>query len=334
MAEPAADSPQPRATPARRLLPYLLPIASLAFGLTSAALAEQSPRRAAIVAGIALAGLVGVALRSLLQRARPGRLGTLSRLSGAWLAQSAVQTPLLFALPFFVRAIAAPLHAPLVTLLALATVAASWDPWFSRLAARPLVLAALQALAAFAGFSAALPVLGLSQTTSLALATVAALAALHVAAIVERRAPLRLRLGAALGATAAIGLLGLGGGARLVPAAPLRVTRVALGTGLRGLSLEGEAARVSSPAELVCHSTLVAPRGVRDRLVHRWTHDGRPADRIEVRVEGSERGAYRTFSRKRQLGASPAGRWRCDVETAAGQWLGAAAIEVVATSGS
>ena len=51
-------------------------------------------------------------------------------------------------------------------------------------------------------------------------------------------------------------------------------------------------------------------------------------DRIELSIEGGREQGFRTWSRKRNFGDDPRGRWTCAVETGLGQSLGEQAIVI------
>jgi hypothetical protein len=110
---------------------------------------------------------------------------------------------------------------------------------------------------------------------------------------------------------------------RLVPAAPMRLVEGSLGTQFEEMTLADPATELrGAPAQLVCFTSLWAPRGVRDALVHVWIKDGVEVDRIPLEIRGGRASGFRTWSVKQNLGAGPFGTWTCSVETASGQYLG------------
>lgn len=312
-----------------------MPFGSLALGLVSAVWMDRSPERAGLIALasvlgwallVALWGLARVeeaglpaARRRWLQAARFGSLA-----ASSWL----IQLTLFFVTPFFAKASAGLAgHYAFLALLAAAGAITLWDPLFQALLKHPLGGPVLQAGASFAGLAAVLPILGISNRVGLwgaALATAAALPLSQLASGARRRAVLGA-LGVGLLAPAGL----LAGGAALVPAAPLRLLSVEMGEGLAGYEVAAPAAELASPAQLVCATSLWAPRGLRDELVHVWKHDGREVDRVALKVVGGRSLGFRTFSRKSRLSPGE-GTWTCSVQTRAGQLLGEREVRLVA----
>jgi hypothetical protein len=76
---------------------------------------------------------------------------------------------------------------------------------------------------------------------------------------------------------------------------------------------------------LVCLTAVTAPRGLRDRLRHVWSHDGVRRSQVALEVRGGRALGFRAWSWQR----NPApGRWTCTVETETGQLLGRVAVTV------
>ncbi len=334
-ASPFDAAPLPPSSPRERLsaalfwLRRLAPFASLAFGVFGALMMDRSPDRAGLVAAASAGGWLALGLLAVLEHARGEGLGRrealalrLARLSSAAASSWAMQLAVFFSLPFYVRASAVAWHWAFVGLLAAAGAATLWDPFFQRLLARPWSGLALQAVASFAGLCAVLPVLGASNRASLWAAaglTALALPAVRAAKRGARPSEVARASAVALALPAALWL----GAARLVPAAPLRLAGAALGTRLSGrVAVEPPEEARTCPSQLVCSSSIAAPRGLKDALFHVWMKDGRALDRIPLVIEGGQSAGYRTYSVKRNLGAEPQGRWTCAVQTASGQLLG------------
>jgi hypothetical protein len=325
-------------SPADRLakLRWAPPWLSLSTGLASAWWMDRDPDRAGPIAAATACGWALLAATILLRRLRPegaGRRALLvraARYSSLAGLQWVLQLSLFFTFPFYAHAADGLAHHGFLALLAVAAAATLWDPFFASLAARPAV-GAVAGLATFAGLNAMLPILGASNLAGLALAAGAVVVGAPIAAAVAARPGARRR-SAALAALAALALpAALAAGAvRLVPAAPLRLVEASVGTRRAGLAVDDPGDRFVAPAQLVCATTIWAPRGLSDALVHVWEKDGEVVDRIPLEVRGGREAGFRTFSAKRHLGAAPAGRWTCAVETAAGQRLGEREVTVEA----
>jgi hypothetical protein len=315
-----------------RLRPFL-PWISLLSGIGGAFLMNRAPDRAWMVVAAAIAGFGILVAFHLAERA----WGTAERVAtgkkGARFAllltsQMAVQQALLFPLPFYVRAAGLQLgHGVFFGVYAAALVVALWDPLFEAAMKRPLAVFALQAFAAFVGLDMVLPVFGLSNTTSLVVAAAVTAIAVPLLVLLELRPrtwPRRLLVVPA----AAVVVIGARLAAPGVPPAPLELVHVGIGTGIESRELIGEARVLAGARELVCHSSIKAPLGLKDALLHVWKKDGRRLDAIAVEVSGGREAGFRTWSKKRSLGAHPEGVWTCSVETASGQVLGRVRAEL------
>ena len=291
---------------------------------------DRSPRRAGLVAAASVGGWALLGLLSLLRQApeatlAPRRAAALrfARFSSSAASAWALQLSLFFSLPFYLRASAWLFgHTAFVVLVAGAGALTLWDPILERVLARPWSARALQAIASFSGLGVVLPILGVSNRASMwaaAALTAGALLVISAFALRERARELWRAGVVALGIPVALAL----GGARAIPAAPLRLVDAAIGKGLAERAAVGPLEEASErPAQLVCSSIIAAPRGLKDALFHVWSKDGHRLDRIALEVEGGRAVGFRTYSIKRNLGPSPEGRWTCAVETASGQLLG------------
>jgi hypothetical protein len=315
----------------RRVLPW----SSLVLGIASALWMDRRPERAWVVALAAGAGWILLGALSILGGVDVARLperaqlvAKAAHLSARAAVQSLMQLCLFFALPFFVEAAAVPAHAPFVALLVLAAGATLWDPLYFAALRQPISGAALQALASFAGLDCVLPVLGLSNRWSLLTAGMVTAAGLPFAAWLiapepERRG--RRTLVAIAVSVALVGALLLGAG-RFVPPAPLKFVDGAIGTRVVERRLLDPATSLAAvPDQLVCFVAIAAPRGLHDRLRHRWRKDGVAAGEISLDVHGGRALGFRTWSFKHAL--TP-GRWTCTTETESGQVLGRSQIRL------
>jgi hypothetical protein len=299
---------------------------------------DRGPERAPIIAACALLCWLTllVRLRSVRHGAAPApksRLGAtmqrIVRFSTLVATQSMIQLSLFFALPFYVAATTLDVgHLAFTGLLSAMAAVSLWDPWTERLLARPVLGLLFPALASFAALASVSPGLGLSNRQALWLAAGLAGGAILLTGFGGRgrddaEAPLgRLALAAAL-LPAFLGV----GGARLIPAAPMRLMRIEFGTTVTERWVTAPVLRLSAPPEsLFCATSIFAPLGVHEKLLHVWTRDGSVKHRIELPIRGGRAAGFRTRSRVgRPQGHSS---WTCRVETESGQLLGAASIVI------
>jgi hypothetical protein len=246
--------------------------------------------------------------------------------------QSAVQLTLFFALPFYWHAATLePGHVAFMALLLLLSAVSLWDPWTARWFQHRWLAPLLPATSSFAALNAVLPGLGLSTEQSLWTAALTAVVGVALLALASAPPERRVR---AMGLSLAIALLlplALElGAARLVPAAPLRLVKIELGTRVEGHWIVQAIDHLpDAPERLFCATAIWSPVGVKDRLFHVWRYGGVVRSRIELDFRSSRRaGGYRTFSRIDHFGAHPAGTYSCSVETATGQVLGSRSLRM------
>lgn len=333
----ASAAPMDRRASAGQRLKRVVPVASLVLGVVGAVIMDRGPERGVLVAWATLVAWLATLAVQYFGRSRAGDEESRPlwrralHYSSVMATQSIVQLQLFFALPFFVRASALdPGHLLFMAGLVGLSSVSLWDPWFERALASRLTAPVLPAMGTFVVLVAVLPGTGLSTTASL---WCAAFVAGTGAAVVTTAtvAPGRRR---SVGiATMLAGMLLplslLLGAARIVPAAPLRLVRADIGTQVHDKWVSDPASHfATAPPRLVCATAIASPLGVRDRLFHRWTHDGEVHARIELKIVGGRRGGYRTRSRIRGLGRPPAGRYTCTVETSVGQVLGSRSVTI------
>lgn len=241
--------------------------------------------------------------------------------------QSLMQQCLFFSLPFYVLALAPTVgQMVFIGLFSIVALLLLWDPWFERVVYQPVGIF-LQAACAFAGLNVALPLFGVSNTQSLWIAVLAGAALIPVAVGLRPRVAKEQRGKHALAATGLVALflpfLAWLGIAHVVPPAPLELVRGTFGTGVEHFVVSGESDHFRNPKVLACFTAIDAPRGLKDKLLHVWEHDGVVVDRIplDIRGVGNDKG-FRTWSKKQNLGRNPKGQWRCRIETSSGQVLG------------
>jgi uncharacterized protein DUF5924/DUF2914 family protein len=339
--EPAEPAPPPATPPSgfrarfRRILPWV----SLCIGVISALIMDRGPRRAAFVAFgsvVVWAALIALHWMARLDPAHGGwlrrtLLGTVRR-SSLIATQSLVQLTLFFALPFYFKAASFNVgHVAFLSALSIVSAISLWDPLTEWLFTGPLRAPMLPAIGSFVALDAVLPGLGLSTRVSLWIA--AFTSALGVVALAAFHAPPERRVHVAGLATLGTLLLPFAlqfGAASVVPAAPLRLTKIEIGTGVLDHEAVNTADRYDpAPPRLYCVTAIWSPIGVKDRLFHVWRYDGAERMRIELDIRGGGRGGgFRTFSRVQLGSAHPAGKYRCSVETEAGQVLGEKTVRV------
>ena len=318
----------------RRGLPWI----SLGTGIAGALTMDRGPRHAMLVAiAAAVVWLTLIALHWLVRLdqdsagPRKRRLIRLARGSTLMATQSLVQLALFFALPFYVQAAALrSWHMLFLLVLGGLSLASLWDPLTEWALTHRLFTPLLPAMASFAALDVVLPGLGLSTRQSLWLAAgtaVIGVAALTAAASHReqrwRRSLRALLIALLLPAALAVGF------ARIVPAAPLRLVRIQLGTQLVDHWVTDPVEQLSAaPARLFCATAIGSPVGVKDKLFHVWRKDGAPFGRIELAFSGGRAAGYRTYSRITPWGSEPSGEYRCSVETASGQELGSHSVRV------
>jgi hypothetical protein len=307
---------------------HLLPWFSLVLGVTSALWMNRRPERAWLIASAAGAGWLVLGAAAILQGIDPKRLARhrklvhhAARFSMRAAAQSLVQLCIFFSVPFFVRASSVTGHYVFDALLITVGALTLWDPLYSAILDRPPLGAVLQAIAAFAGLDCVLPVLGLSNRMSLAIAALTAAIGLPFAAAMAAPPESRRRhtiVALCLGIWIPLGLAF--GGTRFIPPAPLRLAAGMIGTKIQDRTVLDPTTELSTvPNQLVCFTAIDAPRGLRDKLRHAWHHDHTRFAPLELEVRGGRDQGFRTWSYKHNL---KPGKWTCTIETESGQLLG------------
>jgi hypothetical protein len=293
---------------------------------------DRGEDQGSLIVGSAALGFVALVVLGISHRPRASELPTrraqvhgLVRFASAASSQSLVQTCLFFSAPFYLQASAfTPAQCVFLAALGFSGLISAWDPWCVRALLHPLWGPLLSAFASFVAWNAALPMLGMPHRRAmwLSAALVSALIPL-VYLLRERDHPRRFWLGLA-GALLPLALAGVG--VRALPAAPLKVVDVGIGTAVSERTLVGRAARFSeAPAKLWCYSAIFAPRGLKDDLVHVWSLDGRELNHIPLNVRGGRKLGFRTWSYL-PLPHGARGEYQCQVRTQFGQTL---AVNVV-----
>jgi hypothetical protein len=325
-----------------RLVPYL-PWVSLCTGIGGALIMNRTPGRAWLVVAASVVGwatlfAVNVVERRLRAKADDVR-SKRARFALMFGSQYATQTALFFPLPFYVNAASLTVgHGAFFTVYAAVVVVALWDPLYAKAMARTWAAFAVHAFSFFIGLNMVLPVLGVSNAIALWVAgavTAVGVPVLVLATVPREKRALRWLVVPAALCVVAIARLA----APLVPPAPLELTAVGIGSQIENRELVDKSPTHARDTDLVCHSAVKAPLGLKDKLVHTWRRSQGPQDddakserlddvNLDVSGGGREAG-FRTWSKKRPPpnGWRP-GKYTCRVQTATGQVLGYATTTI------
>jgi hypothetical protein len=312
----------------------LSPWVSLVMSSVGAVFMDRNEDQGAWVVGFAALGFVALILFGLAHRPRDsgaaeelGGLQKLVRFTTLAGSQSLIQNSLFFSAPFYLQASAfTPGQCIFLAVFGVAVVLCSWDPWCMRALLHPLLGPGLMAFSSFAAWNAVLPMLGVPHRRAIWPSAIA-VAVLVAVAHWFGSAPGLRRLEAVLaGLLMPVVLAALG--VKLLPAAPLKVVEIGIGTGVAERKLVGRSARfTSAPERLTCLSAVFAPRGLSEDLVHVWTHDGEPLSRIALSVRGGRKAGFRTWSTQ-PLPHAARGSYRCELLTQLGQTLGVTQVRI------
>lgn len=317
--------------------PGLVALFGFCSGIASFVLVERQAGLAKVVAVVMLAGWLWLMLENSLRRSLERRFGwkvppPLLR----YVTQMIHQESLFFIIPFFFITTTWNSGQALFTLLlGGAALVSLVDPlYYKWLAARRWFYLAFHALTLFAVLLTALPIilhLSTPQSYQWALG-VALLLALPSLGVLFQTWNWKSLLGALALASVVAG----GGwmGRTWVPPATLWLADVAVTTSFDGASrAPGERLRQVSVAQLqgnglYAYTAINAPRGLKERIYHEWTHNDRQVDRIALDINGGRKAGYRAWTHKQNFPAHPVGKWRVRVVTEAGQMIGMLRFEV------
>jgi len=310
-----------------RFIPWI----SLGLSIAGAVAVDRSETRGPWVAAAAALGWVVLVLVSLAHRphdaATTGALRKLARFATTSASQSLLQLSLFFCAPFYFEASAWTLpQCGFGLVFVAATALTLWDPLCSRVLLHPIGGPFLTAFASFVGWNAALPMLGVSQKTSVWLAAGTVAIALPVTRFVQG-ARGKLMQGTLL-AGALLPTLLFVGGIQAIPPAPLRVMRAALGTRVVERELVDPTLHFAhAPPSVLCFTAIRAPSHLHDVLEHVWIFEGKVLSRIPLKLQGGRRQGFRTWSRL-NMSSRAEGLLRCEVRNSLGQALGGASAQV------
>lgn len=341
--------------------PWLLPALSFAFGVGSFLLVQRGEHLARVMAAIALLGWPWLLAEGVLGRwiARRSR-GRLPEATARFITQQVQQELLFFSLPFLFAA-TQPVPGQIVfTALAAALALASViDPlWWHRIAPNDALSIGFHAGCTFVAALAILPIavhLPLDRVLAIAYGLTAATCVIALPRLLRSErdnaiaatpaqiptlmpmpmpmsppsasAPASSSITRPLLRVALLGLvLGLGWlGRAAIPPAGLWVREARITTTISDDRTPGQALSTidaaALPDGLVAFVAVRAPRGLSQRVLFEWRHDGKVVDRIPAEIGGGRDAGFRTWSRKQNFGSTPAGRWQVDLRTPEGQLI-------------
>ena len=307
-------------------------------GIASFVLVERHAGLAKVIAVIMLVSWLWLMLENSLRQALERWFGwkvppPLLR----YVTQMVHQESLFFIIPFFfITTTWNSGQSAFTVLLGVAALVSLVDPlYYKWLAPRRWVYLAFHALTLFAVLLTALPIifhLTTPQSYQWALGIAVALALPSLSGLFAT-----WNWKSVLGMLALATAVGFAGwmGRTWVPPATLWLTDVAVTTSLDDASREpGDRLRQVTTQELrdsglYAFTAINAPRGLKERIYHEWTHNGRQVDRIPLDISGGREAGYRAWTHKRNFPEHAEGRWRVRVVTEAGQMIGMLRFRVV-----
>ena len=303
---------------------FLLALLSFAAGMASFVLIQRQDWLAQPIALFLLLSWLGILLEPALARRRLPP--TLLRFG----VQAVHQETFFFALPFFYATTTwTTPQAFFTAALSVAGVAALWDPLYhGRIAGQRGLYLVFHGVASFVATLVALPIiLHLDTGQSLGLATVVMLL-VAVSASVQRLDSTRpWHWAAVLGGGVLLGALAVL--ARpWIPPATLWVEDAMITAAVDKETRDPDLRLVSiSAAQLhgdgvFAWTAIHAPRGLQERVFHRWLLEGEEVDRIALEISGGREQGYRAWSYKKGFPADPRGSWTIQVITEGGQLIG------------
>jgi hypothetical protein len=228
----------------------------------------------------------------------------------------------------------------LAPLLLVCAVVSTMDLVFDNfIMERRMLASAMYGLAMFGVLNVMLPlVAGLDHLTGLVIAAVAtptsvALLSFRVRQVLSPQGVL-LTIGTSGALLGAVWY-----GRALVPPVPLAMPETAVGHGSLGsyecMPGSKHAIRANQLDQLRCGSLLREPGGLKEGVVHAWSHRGSELVRLtpeQVRCDG-EGVVVRSFFPAQLAPADPTGEWACTTYTLGGQLVGLRKLKVIAKNG-
>lgn len=204
---------------------------------------------------------------------------------------------------------------------------------------RRLLAAAMYGLAMFAVLNVLMPlVAGTDHMTGLVIAAAATPTSVALLSFSVRQVLSPQGVLLTIGMSGAL-LGAVWYGRAFVPPAPLAMPETAIGHGTLGsyecMPGSKHQMRANQLDGLRCGSLLREPGGLKEGVVHVWTHRGREILRItpeELRCDG-EGTVFRSELPAKLLPADPTGKWACTTYTLHGQLVGVRKLEVLTKTG-
>jgi len=202
---------------------------------------------------------------------------------------------------------------------------------------RRMLASAMYGLALFGVLNVMLPLVAeLDHRTSLIVAAAATPASVALLSFSVRQ--VASPAGALGVAVATAGLLAaVWYGRALIPPAPLAMVEATVGHGTIGSyeCLPGSKHQIRSDQVdgLRCGSMLREPGGLKEDVVHLWTHHGRELARLtpeRLRCNDGDGVVFRSFFPLADLPPDPTGPWTCTTMTVGGQLVGVRKFTIVA----
>jgi hypothetical protein len=321
-----------------RRFPGTVALFGFCSGIASFVLVERHAGLAKVIAVIMLVSWLWLMLENSLRLGLERRFGwkvppPLLR----YVTQMVHQESLFFIIPFFfITTTWNSGQSVFTVILGVAALVSLVDPlYYKWLAPRRWVYLAFHALTLFAVLLTALPIifhLTTPQSYQWALGIAVALALPSLSGLFATR-----NWKSVLGMLSLAAVVGFAGwmGRTWVPPATLWLTDVAVTTTLDDASRKpGNRLHQLTNQELhgnglYAFTAINAPRGLKERIYHEWTHNGRRVDRIPLDISGGREAGYRAWTHKRNFPQHAEGRWRVRVVTEAGQMIGMLRFRVV-----
>lgn len=309
---------------------------SFAAGIGSFLLIQRQERVAqALVILLPLSWLLAVAEPSLQRMAARRTAWRLSPLLAGYLTQALHQESLFFTLPFFFATVtwSSPQALFIALMMGLAGVSIIDPLYYRRVLPYPARLWSFHAVAAFVTVLTAAPMLWQLTTTQSLMMALAVLGTLSVPVWWQLLRLPGARRGLLSVAAAVTLIASLWQLRAAIPPSTLQVTRIVVTQQIDPARKEPGDARTTIPASdlgkgLYAWSSIHAPRGLHERIEHRWIHEGKRVDTITLDITGGREAGYRAWSRKQTFGDDPRGHWEVRVVTQSDQLIGVVRFRV------
>lgn len=316
---------------------WLVPLLSFSVGMASFLLLRRGETVARWLSVLLFLAWLLVPARQYL-KSRLAHMLSAAQVDGAikLILQGVHQESFFFALPFLAASTTWPgPTAAFTILIGLGALLSLLDPiYFNRIANRPWLWATYHSFALFTAMLVCLPMLfGLNTTWSLlgSAATAGIFAAPTLLGFHDARQYKTWLKTFAVGLfCAALAWFGR----YFVPPAPLQITEHAVSSEINVKTRQPrdrltaiDAAKLHRQG-LAAYTSIRAPLGLKDEMLHIWKQNGKVIDRIRLPIDGGRQNGYRTWSHKRAFPANPVGHWQVDVQTEHGQLLGRLEFDV------